>query len=155
MTKKILVALSDSIVSQSVLDHLIEMGYCHQDYHITLLHVFRKATAEEQLMGKKFSSEQQPRMLAMLERAKENLVKAGFNESSIHINLATTVYPTIADGIIEEFRKDHYQMVIIGRKRKSKSEEFALGDISVKLVRTLENTAVVVVKQSLKRDKSG
>ena len=37
-------------------------------------------------------------------------------------------------------------MVIIGRKRMSKAEEFVLGDISIKLVRALEGVAIVIVK---------
>jgi nucleotide-binding universal stress UspA family protein len=37
-------------------------------------------------------------------------------------------------------------MVVIGRRKKSKSEEFVLGDVSVKLVRALEGNAVLVVK---------
>ena len=37
------------------------------------------------------------------------------------------------------------RVVLIGRKRMSKAEEFVMGDISVKLVRALENAAVLVV----------
>ncbi len=37
-------------------------------------------------------------------------------------------------------------MVVIGRKRMSKAEEFVLGDPSIKLVRVLEGAAVLVVK---------
>ncbi len=36
-------------------------------------------------------------------------------------------------------------MVVIGRKRMSKAEEFVMGDVSVKLVRALEGAAVLVV----------
>ena len=146
MKKKILVALSDSIISQSVLDHLIEMNYCRDDCQITLLHIFRKPTAQESLMGKKFTSEQQPRIMKVLENARKKLVDAGFHESGIEIKLLIEQFPTVTDGIIHQFQQDDYQMVLIGRKRMSKSEEFVLGDISIKLVRNLENTAVVVVK---------
>jgi hypothetical protein len=38
-------------------------------------------------------------------------------------------------------------MVVIGRKTMSKSEEFIMGDISVKLLRSLNKTAILVVKQ--------
>jgi hypothetical protein len=36
--------------------------------------------------------------------------------------------------------------LIIGRKKMSKSEEFVLGDISIKLIRALGKTAILVVK---------
>ena len=146
MKKKILVALSDSVISQSVLDQLIGMDFSRSDNSITLLHIFRKATAEETLMGKKFSAEQQPRMLQMLERAKNQLIAAGYADNTIDIKLVTEQYPTVADGIINQCHSENYHMVFIGRKQMSKSEEFALGDISVKLIRTLENTAIIVVK---------
>jgi hypothetical protein len=37
-------------------------------------------------------------------------------------------------------------MVIIGRKRMTKAEEFVMGDVSVKLLRELEKMAILVVR---------
>lgn len=146
MKNKMMVALTDSITSQSVLDYLIQMKCMRDQFQITLLHIFRKATAEEALMGKKFSRQQKSRMEDMLNSAKERLVEAGFSSSLIETKLVTEQYQTITDGIISLFNQDPYDMVVIGRKRMSKSEEFVLGDISIKLIRALENTAIVVVK---------
>ncbi|MBU3918271.1 universal stress protein [bacterium] len=146
MKKNILVALNDSMISQSVINSIIEMRHCHNEDTITLLHVFRKPTAEEALMGKKFTAEQKPRMMAALEKFKDKLIENGFKEHNIIINLATEKYETISDGIIDVFKKGSYDMVFIGRKRMSKSEEFVLGDISIRLIRALKNTSIVVVK---------
>ncbi len=146
MKKRILVALSDSVTSQSVLDHMIEMNYYRDECQITLLHVFRKPAAQESLMGKKFTSEQEPRIMQILEKARKKLVDTGFDDNSIEIKLLIEQFPTVTDGIVHQFQQDDYQIVLIGRKHKSKSEEFVLGDISIKLVRILKNTAVVVVK---------
>ena len=60
--------------------------------------------------------------------------------------MVTEQYSSVTDGIIDQFKKNQYKMVMIGRRRMSKSEEFVLGDISIKLVRALEETAIVVVK---------
>ena len=49
-------------------------------------------------------------------------------------------------GIMDLFKKGAYNMVVIGRKRMSKAEEFVLGDPSVKLVRSLEGVAIVIIK---------
>jgi nucleotide-binding universal stress UspA family protein len=122
------------------------MDFSRHDNAITLLHIFRKATAEEALMGKKFSAKQQPRMLEMLQRAKNRLTAAGYDCNAIEIKLITEQFPTVADGIISQCKSENYHMVFIGRKQMSKSEEFALGDISVKLIRTLEDMAIIVVK---------
>ena len=55
-------------------------------------------------------------------------------------------YLTIADGIIDQCKKQHFDLVIIGRQRMSKAEEFVKGDVSIKLVRALEGTAILVIK---------
>lgn len=46
---------------------------------------------------------------------------------------------------MDEGNRGSFDMVVIGRKRMTKAEEFVLGDISVKLVRAL-GAAVLVVK---------
>ncbi|MEZ4566303.1 MAG: hypothetical protein R2860_04850 [Desulfobacterales bacterium] len=48
--------------------------------------------------------------------------------------------------MIDFFQKGDYDIVITGRKKMSKSEEFIMGDISVKLVRSLNKASVLVVK---------
>jgi nucleotide-binding universal stress UspA family protein len=63
------------------------------------------------------------------------------------VKIVPTPYPTVADGLIDQFVKGDFNMVVIGRKKKSKAEEFVLGDTSIRLVRTLEGTAILVVKQ--------
>jgi nucleotide-binding universal stress UspA family protein len=111
-----------------------------------LLHVFRKPSASEELMGKKFTREQPAKYLAMLKKGKEKLIEFGFNPEKIETKMVTEPYATVADGIIDQCKKRAYDIVVIGRKRMSKAQEFVLGDVSVKLVRALEGTAVLVVK---------
>ncbi len=92
-------------------------------------------------------AEQPARLAAVLQRAKDRLVtEKGFDPLQIETVLVTDPYPSVTDGIVDFFKKRKYDMVVIGRKKMSKSEEFVLGDISIKLVRTLENTSVLVVK---------
>ncbi len=132
--------------SRAVVDYLARLSFCPEDAHITLVHLFKKPTATEDLMGKKFTEEQPARFSAVLEKAKDKLIEHGFAPNNIDIKLITDPYPTVAEGIIDQFKNKHFDMVIIGRKRMSKAEEFVMGDISVKLVRALEGTAVLVVK---------
>jgi nucleotide-binding universal stress UspA family protein len=123
------------------------MPLCSKDSRITLIHIFRQPASGEDLMGKKFMSEQPARLAMMLQKAKDRLVEEkGFAPDHVETALLTDPYPSVTEGIIDFFRKNTYDMVVIGRKKMSKSEEFVLGDISVKLVRTLENTSLLVVK---------
>ncbi len=142
----ILVALNDSVSSRAVVDYLLRLSICPEDWHITLLHFFRQPLASEELMGKKFTKEQPARLEAVLQSAKKKLVENGFDPDNIETRMVTEQYPTVADAIIDQFKKGKYDMVVIGRKRMSKAEEFVMGDISIKLVRALEGAAVLVVK---------
>jgi len=141
-----LVAFSDSVSSRIMLDFLMAMPLCREDCQVTLLHIFKKPSASEELMGKKFTEEQPSRLAAALQKAKDKLVESGFRPDHIQIELVSDPYPTIADGLIDQCKKRDCQIVMMGRKKMSKAEEFVMGDVSVKLVRALEGTAVLVVK---------
>ena len=156
MNNSIVVALDDSATSRAVVDYLIALPFCRDDLHITLLHVFKKPSASEELMGETFTKEEPKRFLVVLEKAKNILVERGIYAGNIEINLVTEPYPTVSDGIIDQFKKGDFNMVVIGRKRMSKAEEFVLGDVSAKLVRALEEAAVLVVKSHYRSpDKKG
>ena len=144
--KNILVPLSSSINSQSVIEFLLDLSLCPDKWNIYLFHLYRKPLESEELMGQKFTKEQPSRRMAMLEKAKAKLIEGGFLPQNIDIELVDEHYPTIADGIIDQFDKRQFEMVVIGRKRMSKAEEFVMGDISIKLVRALDKTAILVVK---------
>ncbi len=146
MKTSILVSIKDPVSSAPILDFLDRLALCRGDYRITLLHVWRKPSASEELMGKKFAEEEQTRVLSFLQKAKERLVEHEYAPNEIKIDLVTEPYPTIADGIIDQFHKGDYDMVVIGRKTMSKAEEFVLGDVCAKLIRALEGTAVLVVR---------
>ena len=144
--KSMLVALNDSISSRAVVNYLVELAMCPENWNIYLVHFFRKSSASEELMGKKFTEEQPARMMKVLQNARDKLIENGYSGEHIEMELVNNPYPTIADGIIDQFNKRKFDMIIIGRKRMSKAEEFVMGDVSVKLVRVLEGTAVLVVK---------
>jgi nucleotide-binding universal stress UspA family protein len=146
VTNSILVPLSDSISSRTVINFLSNLAFCPEDAEITLLHLFRKPSASEELMGKKFTAEMPSKAQGLLERARDTLVESGFNPNRIKISMVTDFYETIADGIIDQCNKKKYDMVVIGRKHMSKAEEFVRGDVSVRLIRALEGSAVLVVK---------
>jgi nucleotide-binding universal stress UspA family protein len=113
---------------------------------MVLIHILRKPSATEELMGKKFTEEQPKRFSAVLERAREKLLESGYRAENIETEIVSEPYPTVADGIIDQCTKRNCTMVVLGRKRMSKAEEFVMGDVCVKLVRALEKAAVLVVK---------
>lgn len=145
MKNSMLIAMNDSLSARAAVDFIANLAICPEEMDITLLHVFRKPSAGEDLMGKKFMKEQPARYLKAMESAKDKLVEKGCNPNTIGIKLVEDPYPTVGEGIIDQFNKGDYSMVVIGRKRMSKAEEFIRGDVSIKLVRALKGAAVLVV----------
>jgi nucleotide-binding universal stress UspA family protein len=146
LNQPILIALNDSVSSQAVIDFIMDLSLIPKDSQIDLIHFFRKPSASEDLMGKKFTMNQPSKMEDILKTAKSRLVEKGFDPEKVRTELITEQYQTVADGIIEQVRKRDINLVVIGRKKMSKAEEFVMGDISVKLIRALAKAAVLVVK---------
>jgi nucleotide-binding universal stress UspA family protein len=145
LKNSILIAMDDSLSSRTAVDFVANLAICPEEVDITLLHVFRKPSAGEELMGEKFMRQQPARYLSAMEKARDQLVAKGCNPNTVTIKLIEDPYTTVAEGIIDQFNKGRYSMVVIGRKRMSKAEEFVRGDVSVKLVRALKGAAVLVV----------
>jgi hypothetical protein len=137
--------MTDSLSARAAVDFVSDLAICPEEVDITLLHVFRKPSAGEELMGEKFMKEQPAKYLSAMENARDKLVEKGCNPKTVKIKMVEDPYPTAAEGIIDQYNKGDYSMVVIGRKRMSKAEEFVRGDISVKLVRALKGAAVLVV----------
>ena len=146
MKQSILIAVTDSFSSKATLEYFSNLKFCPDSIDVTLIHVFRKPAAGDELMGKRFMEAQPERYLRLLEHAKQALVEGGMPEENIHIKIVNEPCETIADGIIEEFKKGGHSMIVIGRRKKSKAEEFVKGDLCIKLVRELEGAAILAVK---------
>ena len=148
MQTSILVPLNDSVSSKGILEFLINRcPLCNDSCQLTFLHVFRKPTSGEELMGKKFMAEQPDRFRMLLENARRRMIdEGGISPDNIAIKLLTDPYPSVTEGIIDFCSQGQFDMVIIGRKQMTKSEEFVRGDISIKLIRALDKTSVLVVK---------
>lgn len=147
MRCSILMAFNDSTSSRTALNFLAQISVCPDQSKITLVHVFRKPTGSEEMMGKKYMQKEPERIKEAMEKARRKLVDAGYAPDNVTIKFVDKSYSSIADGIIDQFKAGDFNMVVIGRKKMSKSEEFVLGDPSIKLVRSLSGTAVLVVKQ--------
>lgn len=147
-TNSILIPVTDSQSSRAVIDSIAGLFLCPDNVTVTLLYIHRTPSGGEALMGRQFISSRPEGVTRAMDGAKETLVKSGLKEENIQTESIEGAFPTVADGIIAFFTAHPHTLVVIGRKKMSKAEEFVLGDVSVKLVRVLEETAVMVVKIS-------
>lgn len=141
----ILIAVNDSISSRAMINYLCAIPLERKEFDIRLIRFFKQPSASRELMGEKFTEEGPKRARVLLEQTKEKLIDHGFVPDKITTELITESYATVGDGIIDQYRKGSYDMVMIGRKKMSKAEEFVKGDISIKLVRSLSGSAILVV----------
>lgn len=146
MKQSILIAVNDTFSSKATLEYFSNLKFRPDSIDVTLIHVFRKPAAGNELMGKEFMEAQPERYLSILEKAKQTLVDAGMPEENVQVKIVNEPCDTVADGIIEEFKKGGHSMIVIGRRKKSKAEEFLKGDLCVKLVRELDGAAILAVK---------
>lgn len=146
MSTSILIALKDSITSRSAANYVSDLPFRREDTRITLLHVFRKPSSSENFMGTDLLETEQPRAESFLNETREKLIENGYVPDMVEVRLVTETYPTVSDGILDQCETGDYDMIVIGRKRMSKAEEFVMGDISIKLVRALQGVGVLVVE---------
>ncbi len=146
MKTSVLIAVNDSYSSRSVIDTFIKLPFVREEINVTLIHVFRKPSTSEELLGDEYIVNQHNKFKETLGNVKDKLLENGFHPDSVETKLIEEPYPTIYDGLLDQFKKGKYNVVVIGRRRMSKAEEFVLGDPSIKLVRTLEKASVLVVK---------
>jgi len=141
----ILIVLKDSVSSREALEYISLLPFCREDVDITLLHIFRKTSMSEELMGENFTDEETQKWQKQLDNAKNILVSHGLMPEKIHTKLISDAYPTVADGIIDQLKKGNYGTLVLGHKKKSRAEEFVKGDISMKLLRSLEGVAILSI----------
>lgn len=145
MDLSILVAINDSVSSRGIIDFITDLPLDPGRVKITLLHVFRSSQAGKELMGQKYMTRQPSVFISVLEKTRDKLVERGFDSEKIDTKLVEEPYPTVTDGIVDQFSQGEYSMVVIGRKAMSKAEEFVKGDVCIKLVRKLRGAGVLVV----------
>jgi len=141
----ILIVLKDSVSSREALEYISLLPLCKEDVEITLLHIFRKTSMSEELMGENFTEEETQKWQSQLENAKKILVSHGLLAEKIKTKLVSDAYPTVADGIIDQLKKGNFGTLVLGHKKKSRAEEFVKGDISMKLLRNLEGVAILSI----------
>lgn len=146
MDESILVILNDAPCSKLAVEFLAHCPLNYAEVQVTIMHIFREPTGSEAMMGKKFLQAQKEKVREAIFTARQRLIEAGYPPDNVYTHIETQPYPTMADGIIAEIDKGKYNIVVIGRKKMSKSEEFVLGDACIKVIRAVEKATVIVVK---------
>ena len=156
MEKKILVALDDSENAMTAVESLANTFT--PDHKVTLFSVVQDTAA----ICEMYSPELSPHFLTekrdfcsldhmkkeligeAQQKAKEILMKAGFEEGNIQSKVENSK-KGVARDIINE-AKSGYSTVVLGRRGLSGVQEFFLGSVSNKVVNSVKNVSVFVVE---------
>ena len=155
MEKKILVALDDSENAMRAVEFIAKSFTL--DHRITLFSIILDTATicdmdnpslTPYFMAQKgafCSVEEQKRSLVneALQKAKELLIKAGFEEEHISIKVETKK-KGVARGIIDEAGSG-YDAIVMGRRGLSGIKEFFLGSVSQKVLQSSGGVSVLLV----------
>jgi nucleotide-binding universal stress UspA family protein len=142
----IFLALKDSLTSRAVVNYVANLPLKREDVRLTLLHVMRQASQSESLVEGDSVENERLRVLRFLEEVRNELENKGFRKEDVEVKVVAVPYPTATEGIVELCTAGECDLLVIGRKRMSKAQEFVMGDISIKLVRAMQNTGILVVE---------
>ena len=155
MGQKILVAIDDSENAMRAVEFITKSFT--PDHRITLFSVFldtaticdmENPSLTPYFMAQKGAFclvEDQKRTLIneALQKAKELLIKAGFEEEHIDIKMETKK-KGVARGIIDEAGSG-YDAIVMGRRGLSGVKEFFLGSVSQKVLQSTQAVSVLLV----------
>ena len=155
MGQKILVAIDDSENAMRAVEFITKSFT--PDHRITLFSVFldtaticdmENPSLTPYFMAQKGAFclvEDQKRTLIneALQKAKELLIKAGFEEEHIDIKMETKK-KGVARGIIDEAGSG-YDAIVMGRRGLSGVKEFFLGSVSQKVLQSAKAVSVLLV----------
>lgn len=156
MAHKVLIALDDSENAMRAVEFVANSF--SKDQEITLLSIVPNTAAICQMdsptliphfreQQESFCAiEEQKKNLAhaALERGKEFLVKAGFDEKKTTSRLQPQKH-SVAQDIIDEAHSG-YQTIVMGRRGLSGLKEFVLGSVSQKVLHAAKGITVVIVE---------
>ncbi len=146
--RNILIAVDDSDNSRRAVEYVADLlGGQAAAFRVTILHViaepeedFFPTAAEKDA----WMSREGERIVKVLDAYRAILVSAGFAETAVK-TLSTVKYcPSLAECILQEHPED-YGTLVVGRKGRTRTEEFLFGSVSSRIVHHARNCSVWVV----------
>jgi nucleotide-binding universal stress UspA family protein len=149
VNRNILIAVDESHNSQRAVIYVGKLLGGFRGFKITVLHVisqpeedyFNNICYEDQ-----WYNEYRTKVDKMLYEYRTILVDLGFNPEDVSTRSTIRYCPSMAECIITELDNMEYSTLVVGRKGLTYKEEFLLGSISGKIVRTAKNCTVWVVE---------
>jgi nucleotide-binding universal stress UspA family protein len=149
VNRNILIAADESNNSQRAVVYVGQLLGGIKGFKVTVLHVISEP--DEDYFSKecdedKWYNDYREQVDQMLNKYRNILIDAGFNPEDVSTRSTIRYCPSMAECILAELDNVEYSTLVVGRKGLTYKEEFLLGSISGKIVRTARNCAVWVVE---------
>ncbi len=149
INRNILIAVDESQNAQRAVIYVGKLLGGIKGFKVTVLHVIREP--EEDYFPKdadkdQWYNEYRQRVDQILEKYRNILIDAGFNPEDVSTHSTIRYCPSMAECILAERDNMEYSTLVVGRRGLTHNEEFLLGSISGKIVRTAKNCTVWVVQ---------
>jgi nucleotide-binding universal stress UspA family protein len=156
MSPRVLIAFDESERARNTVtfagDHL------DKGHEVTLFHVVPDTAAacgldspsltpyfeKERNAFCRMEERRQSLMVDMLEKAKNELLNAGFDKEKIQVKSQVQNHGVAAD-ILQEIKDGKYGMVVMGRRSESGIKEFFTGSTVQRVMNSLTGTPLVIV----------
>jgi nucleotide-binding universal stress UspA family protein len=145
--RNILIAVDDSDNSRRAVEYVAELLGGMPGFKVTVLHVIAEPeedffpTAAERDAWMEREGE---RITQLLAAYREILLSAGFSEEAVKTRSTIKYCPSLAECILQE-RPDDFGTLVVGRKGRTRTEEFLFGSVSSKIVDHTKEATVWVV----------
>jgi nucleotide-binding universal stress UspA family protein len=145
--RNILIAVDDSDNSRRAVEYVAELVGGIPGFKVTVLHVIAEPeedffpTADERDAWMKREGE---RITGVLGAYREILLRSGFPEEAVKTRSTIKYCPSLAECILQE-RPDDFGTLVVGRKGRTRTEEFLFGSVSSKIVDHAKEATVWVV----------
>ncbi len=147
--RHILVAVDESDKSRKAVLYVADFLAGTQRFKITLFHVVIHPR-EEGLPENREPGEYRKARVAeareMLERYRRMLVDGGFDEDDVAVELLESDSEPVADVILKAHESLGTCTVVVGRRAKSRQEEFLFGSVSSRIIKHAKKCSVWVVE---------
>jgi nucleotide-binding universal stress UspA family protein len=145
--RNILIAVDDSDNSRRAVAYVADLLGGIAGFKVTVLHVI--AEPEEDFFPTAaerdaWMEREGQRITGVLAVYREILLKAGFSEEAVKTRSTIKYCPSLAECILQE-RPDDYGTLVVGRKGRTRTEEFLFGSVSSKIVDHAKEATVWVV----------
>ncbi len=136
--QRFLMYLDNSGASMNAVRYVANLFGRVPDVKVTLLSVSHRPNPELFESDKEHEEEQSKVLESSaraIEKARELLLRGGFDEARLESRIAHSQNARTSDVILDELKAGGYSAIVVGRHRLSRSEEFLFGSVAIRLAR--------------------